>query len=151
WSTLPMTDLGTHGDAAANDGVFGATIPPQANGTIAEFYFEAADSATNTRFWPAPATVDGVAEQSQNALFQVDDSLYSGAQPIYRVVMRAADLAELRQINANSPAAPFPTTDQTSSHAKFNATWITRDGTGESFVYLTGVRNRGNGSRGLLP
>ncbi len=156
WNTVAMVDDGAHGDAAPSDGIYGAVLPAQANGTIVEFYFEASDSSSHTRTWPAPAMNDAVAEQSQNCLFQVDDTIYAGAEPLYHVVMRAADRTELANINSNTGTPPFPfnpgeDTDQTFSHAKFNATWVTRDGTGEALNYVTGVRNRGNGSRSALP
>lgn len=50
-----------------------------------------------------------------------------------------------------SPPNAGEVNDQTYSHAKFNAPWVTHDGTGDSRVYLVGVRNRGNGSRSTSP
>ncbi|MFM8357322.1 MAG: CotH kinase family protein, partial [Verrucomicrobiota bacterium] len=43
------------------------------------------------------------------------------------------------------------TADQTRSHAEFNATFLSQDGTGPAVRYLAGVRNRGNGSRSRQP
>jgi Lamin Tail Domain/CotH kinase protein len=151
-----MFDDGAHGDGLAGDGYFGATILPNLDGTIVEFYFTASDGAL-TRTWPAPARdYTGALVQTQNCLYQVDDTVYAGAMPIYRVVLLAADRTEVSNINSDTGTPPFPynpgeTNDQTYSHARFNATWITHDGTGDSIVYLAGVRNRGNGSRSLLP
>jgi hypothetical protein len=156
FTTATMFDDGAHGDAAAGDGFFGATILPKANGTIVEFYFTASDGAL-TRTWPAPARdFTGALVQTQNCLYQVDDTTYAGAEPIYRMILRAVDRTELSNINSDSGTPPFPynageVSDQTYSHAKFNATWVTHDGTGDSIVYLAGVRNRGNGSRSALP
>jgi hypothetical protein len=157
FATETMFDDGGHGDGAAADGYFGASISPRASGTIVEFYFTASDDTNHTRIWPAPARdYTNALAQTQNCLYQVDDAAYSGASPIYRLVLRAADQAELADINSDTGTPPFPynadeVADQTYSHARFNATWITRDGTGESVVYLAGARNRGNGSRSLLP
>lgn len=151
FSTVVMTDAGLHGDGAPGDGVFGATLGPQPNHTIVEFYLVATDAAGHARTWPAPAVIDGRTTQSANALFQVDDTEYTGSQPLYKIILKEADLAELRQINANTPKAPFDTADQTRSHAQMNATFISFDGTGAELRYLAGVRNRGNGSRSRLP
>ena len=152
FTTATMYDDGLHGDALANDGIYGASLPAQANNTIVEFYVQATDSGSRTRTWPAPAiNSSGASGQFCNCLYQVDNTVYAGAMPYYKMVMRAVDKAELTQINTNTPAAPFATTDQTSSHAKMNATWITSDGTSRELLYLTGVRNRGHGSRSRQP
>ncbi len=151
FNATTMYDDGAHDDALAGDGIFAAQLPAQADGTIVEFYFSVSDGGL-ARTWPAPARdYTGTLGQTQNCLYQVDDTVYAGAMPLYKMVMRAADKAELTQINRNTPAAPFPTSDQTYSHAKMNATWITVDGTGSDLRYLTGVRNRGHGSRSHLP
>ena len=156
FTTAAMFDDGAHGDAAAGDGYYGASIPAKANGTIVEFYFTAT-GGTLTRTWPAPAhDYTAALVQTQNCLYQVDDSVYAGAMPLYRMVMRAVDRTELSNISTNTGAPPFAfnageTNDQTYSHAKFNATWITHDGTGNAIVYLAGARNRGNGSRQIPP
>lgn len=150
FNTAPMYDDGAHGDALAGDGVYGATLPVQANGTIVEFYFEAQDGTGHTRFWPKTALDEnGAPTQNANCLYQVDDTVYSGAQPLYRIVMRAVDRAELTQINTNSPVVSG--VDQTSSHAKMNSTFISFDGTGSQLRYLAGTRNRGHGSRSEQP
>ena len=158
FTTAAMFDDGAHGDALAGDGVFGVTLPAQANGAIIEFYLDAHDGANHARTWPAPALDETLtAVQTQNCLYQVDDTVYAAAQPIYRMVMKPADKVELVQINATTPAAPYPygtgetAADQSYSHADFNTTWITTDGTGSELRYLAGARNRGHGSRKKLP
>jgi hypothetical protein len=151
FNAVLMTDDGLHGDGAPGDGVYGATLGPQPNNTIIEFYFSASDATGHTRTWPAPAMIDGEATQSVNALLQIDDNDFTGPQPLYKFILKEADLAELRQINANTPKAPFDTTDQTRSHAQLNATFISFDGTSAELRYLVAVRNRGNGSRTARP
>ncbi|MHA3774689.1 lamin tail domain-containing protein [Verrucomicrobiota bacterium sgz303538] len=157
FTTTPIFDDGAHGDALAGDGIFGAIVPPQPNGTIVEFYFVASDAASFVRTWPAPARdYTGDYVQNCNCLYQVDDSTPAGSMPTYRLIMRATDRTELSNINSNTATPPFPynpgeTTDQTQSHARFNATFISHDGTGTKVRYLAGVRNRGNGSRSLQP
>lgn len=100
--------------------------------------------------------MDGEPHQVANALYQVDATgslapLKPGELPRYRLILTAADRAELESINRNSPPAPFPQpapfNNQTRCHAQFNATFISRDGTGTELRYLIGVRNRGNGLR----
>lgn len=44
----PMFDDGKHGDGAANDGVFGAIIPPQNAGLLVQYYVKAAAGTTAT-------------------------------------------------------------------------------------------------------
>lgn len=157
FSTAPMFDDGAHGDALASDGIYGAQLSARANGTIVEFYIRASDAATNTRYWPAKAKdFTGTFDHYCNCLYQVDDTVYSGTQPIYYLVLKAADKTELNNINTNSDTPPFAfnageTSDQTYSHARFNGTFISRDGTGMNLQYLAGTRNRGNGSRNTQP
>ena len=151
FTSLAMTDAGLAGDGGAADGVYGAVLPPQTNKALVEFYIEARDSQGRSRTWPAPVLVDGTPKQTANVLFQADDTVYGGNQPLYRILMTAADAAELKQINRNSPAAPYSTGDQTRSHSQFNATFVSIDGTGAEVRYTVGIRNRGNGSRSKSP
>ena len=141
FTATPMTDDGAHGDGARDDGVFGALLAAAPNNTVLEFYFEAADATGNRRTYPAPVSEDGVPAQVANLLLQVDDSPDAGNLPRYRLVLLADDLAELHQINAASSR----------SHAQFNAAFVSHDAQGAESRYLTGVRNRGNGSRGKSP
>ena len=53
FTSTPMFDDGGHGDGLLNDGIFGAIIPAQANGTIVEFYIQASDAGGRTSTWPA--------------------------------------------------------------------------------------------------
>ncbi len=51
YSTATMTDNGAGGDAIASDGIYSATIPAQAGGTVVAFYVQANDSSSVlTRF-----------------------------------------------------------------------------------------------------
>jgi hypothetical protein len=151
FTAIPMSDDGQQEDGVAGDGVYGAILPPQANHAIIEFYFEARDSTGHVRTWPAPAMVDGIPAQVVNLLYQVDDTVYTGNQPLYQLILTSAEQAELRQVNSNSPSPPYPASDQTFSHAQFNGTFISSDGTGPEVRYLVAIRNRGNGSRRTSP
>ena len=147
WTTAPMFDDGTHNDGIAGDRIYGAQLPAESDDAIVEFYVSASDG-TRVRTWPAPALNNAspgdpfVPEQSQNCLYQVENDAYAGAMPLYRLVMKAADRATLTGINLGAGS---------NSRARFNATFITVDGTGTELRYLTGVRNRGHFSATQQP
>jgi hypothetical protein len=144
FQSLPMTD--TDGDGNVE-----ATIPPQANLTVVEWYISATDG-TSTRTWPAPARTSDIGVvpetfgQVTNALVQFDngynpttDFTAAGNQSIYRIIMTNTERAELAQIGSNA--------NQADSDAEMNATFISFDGTGVKTRYQCGVRNRGNNTR----
>jgi hypothetical protein len=72
FSATPMHDDGLSGDGQAGDGVYGATMPGQPNGTVVEYYIEARDAATS-RTMPGPALVGGIPRQVTNMLYLVND------------------------------------------------------------------------------
>lgn len=45
YGETPMFDDGAHGDGGSGDGIYGARIPPQGDGTWVEYYLEATDEA----------------------------------------------------------------------------------------------------------
>ena len=143
FGSAPMFDDGQHGDGPAGDGVYGAIVPAQSDRTVVEFYVEAVDTTGLTNTWPAPAgqinlTTSQVGQtfaQNANALFQIDDGVYSGAHPIHRLIMTETERLEFENINRQSDA-------------EMNCTLITIDGTDTKVRYLCGMRIRGAGSRG---
>ena len=141
FSTTNMLDDGLHGDGAAGDGVYGAIVPPFANGTVIEFYVQATDRSGLSRTWPAPARqLNGSFAQTANALYQVDESLAPASpanlsQPFYRLILTESERTEFAGINS-------------SSDAEMNCTFLTQDGSGTRVRYLCGVRIRGAGTRG---
>jgi hypothetical protein len=142
FSTLAMHDDGLAGDAVANDGLYSAQLPPQANNTVIEFYVEAADAQSNFRTWPGPVmgSADGgvgPTGQVANALFQVDDAVYTGTAPLYKMILTTAEYNELGAMLAAAP----------NSDAAMNVTFISIDGAETLRHYLCSVRNRGHGSR----
>lgn len=148
FAALPMVDDGQNGDGVAGDGLYGAVLPARANGTVVEFYVQASDAQGRTRTWPSaalPATDQtGAAAQWANALYQVDDSAanafggVASRQPVYKIIMPEIERADLAAGNRNSDA-------------ERNATFISLDGNGSEGRYLTGIRNRGHGSRTANP
>jgi hypothetical protein len=152
FAALAMLDDGSHGDGLAGDGLFGAVLPPQSNGTVVEFYVLAADAQSHERSWPAPARLsDGSFVQSCNALFQVDDGLSPPAesnagQPLYRLVLTRTEREEFQDLMDNVNGQ-----DSARSDAEMNGTLITQDGSGTRIRYRCGVRVRGEGSRARNP
>jgi len=145
FSSLTMFDDGAHGDDLAGDGLFGATIPAQANNTVIEYYISATDSGARTRLWPAPAQDapdlgGGVLPPTSgaNAVYQVDDSVYSGTQPYYRIVLTETERAFLASIAGSLR----------NSDAEANGTFVSVDPNGTEQHHRTGFRRRGAGSRG---
>lgn len=147
WTSTPLLDDGAHGDGVSGDRIYGAQIPAHADGKIVEFYVQAIDSGARTRIWPLPAvnTIDPSPHRTCNCLYQVDNTVYSGASPLYRLIIKAADRAELTAIND----AASPADDQ--SHARYNSTFITLDGSSTELRYQCGTRNRGHGSANHQP
>ncbi|MHB1035366.1 MAG: lamin tail domain-containing protein [Pirellulales bacterium] len=141
FTTTTMVDDGAHGDGAAGDGIFGAIIPPHANNTIVEFYLQATDAGGKSRTWPGPTSDTGT--QGANLHYQVDDAVYAGNQPFYRVIVNEAEW--------NTWITLMNTGSGGDSDAQMNATFIASDGTGTQVRYNTGVRNRGEGSRHRSP
>jgi len=147
FTAVPMVDDGAHGDGLASDGIYGALLPPQPNGTVIEFFVQARDLENNLRTYPLyvpPAS----STRTANLLYQVDNQAYTGAQPIYRIIMTEAERAELYALGRVCPDAD--------SDAQMNGTWITQDnivtgGTTTQLRYNVGVRNRGHGSRQANP
>jgi hypothetical protein len=138
FNELSMFDDGAHNDGAANDGVYAAVLPIMPDLTVVEFYVQASDGI-NTRTQPAPAINQlGQVVQAVNMLYQVDNSVYTGTQPFYRVILTAAERTEFQNINRNSDA-------------QMNCTFVTVDGIETQVRHNCGIRIRGAGSRGRTP
>ena len=143
---VTMFDDGAHDDGAADDEIYGARIPAQADGTVIEFYVEASDSVGYSRRWPAQSIIDGMPEQVTNALYQVDNSFDGDVfwvperQPIYYLIMTEMEKGRLLDIGDREGG-------EHNSDAQVNATFISADGVDVKVRYNLGVRNRGHGSR----
>src|SRR5947207_1035278 len=116
FSSLLMFDCGLHGDGGAGDFVYGARLPAQTNGTVVEFYVRATDSSNKSRTVPGPTDVaGGTNAQNANALYQVDDNVYTGSQPLFKLIMTEAERAELDTIGNGGDSG---------SNAQMNGTFI---------------------------
>jgi hypothetical protein len=153
FSAAPMFDDGNHNDGLAADGIFGAQLPAQPTGTVIEFYLQAHDVEGNVRTYPNVVPPTG-SLRTANLLYQVDNTTYAGAQPIYRLIMTEMERFELYQLGRGCPGtSPGASMD---SDAQMNATWIAADavlsgGTSTQVRYNAGVRNRGHGTRSSNP
>jgi hypothetical protein len=56
YTSVPLNDAGTNGDAVAGDGIYSATIPGQTAGMMAAYYVSAADTLGVTSRFPALLT-----------------------------------------------------------------------------------------------
>ena len=82
---LPMFDDGVHGDGAAADGVWGATLPianSSTNGQMIRWFFRAFDNRGNTSRWPLYAVPSGSAEYLGTV---VDPSYVTSKLPIMHI------------------------------------------------------------------
>ena len=149
YSALPMFDDGRYADDAAGDGVYGAVVPPHADGTVIEFFIEATDAGGRSRTWPAPSWVDGEAAPVANALYRVDaafdpDTYWSiGSEPLCYIIMTEMERGRLAYIGTQNYDGY--------SRSQMNGTFISVDGKGTSLRYNVDVRNRGKGSRRTPP
>ncbi|MCA9169498.1 MAG: lamin tail domain-containing protein, partial [Planctomycetales bacterium] len=136
FASTVMYDDGQHGDGAASDGVYAATLEPQADATVIEFYVEAHDASEQRR--TSPAATDDAGTQGANYLYQVDDTVRPSDLPLYRSIMT---LSERRLFETQSRA----------SDAQHNATFIATVGGQTEVRYNAGVRIRGSNSRSNNP
>ncbi|RYD27495.1 MAG: hypothetical protein EOP86_24445, partial [Verrucomicrobiaceae bacterium] len=141
FSSIAMHDDGLNGDDIANDNIFAAAVPAQADQTVVEYYVEAADAGGHARSWPAP-TNDGGTEHLANALYQVDNSTNTGAAPLYRIVMPAGELDALDHQN-------FSSNNRTAQ--KYLCAFVTDVLGAVEVRQQSGIRIRGNGSRSSHP
>jgi hypothetical protein len=88
YTSETMTDDGTGGDAVAADGVYSATIPGQASGTMVAFYIQATDQAVPTA---ATGTFPNDAP-TRECLVRVGETQPTGNFPVYRVWMTQGNL-----------------------------------------------------------
>ena len=139
FSSVAMFDDGAHDDGAAHDGLYAATLAPQANRAVIEFYVQALGTSGLTRTWPAPTwETNNTFAQLANALYQVDDESSATNMPFLRVIMTESERSQLNAID-------------TASDAEMNATFLSLDGDGPQVRYNAGVRLRGAGSRSGTP
>ncbi len=92
FTTLAMNDNGVAGDAVAKDGIYSATIPAQASGTMVSFYVEATDSLSATSQLPAGAVATTLDGQRRECLVRWGDPIPNMAFAAYRLWMSRANV-----------------------------------------------------------
>src|SRR5262249_46502370 len=99
-STLNMVDSGTGGDAIAGDGVYSATIPGQAAGTIVAFYLQATDN-----FAPAATTKFPDDAPTRECLIRWGETQPRSTFGAYRILTHkaTANAWAAREKNSNKP------------------------------------------------
>ncbi|MFT4640666.1 MAG: hypothetical protein ACI8T1_003996, partial [Verrucomicrobiales bacterium] len=117
------------------DGTYLAIIPPRGSGEIISFHVEASDGV-ETRLYPLP---EAPCLYRVEADFDAQAPWEPTERPLYRLILRESEKAELARIGSNR--------SESESNAQMNATFISQDGTGLRIHYLVGVRNRGASSR----
>lgn len=137
FTTIAMSDNGLSDDELPNDGIFAATLPAHADGTVIEYYIEARDNS-NARTWPG--STDTFGTQGSNALYIVEDRPLSDSQEVYRLVLSAVEAEEFSAGNFD-----------TESNAQMNVTLIVKRGDDQEIRYRGGLRRRGAGSRNDNP
>src|SRR2546427_218291 len=80
-----MRDDGSGGDAVAGDGLYSATIPGQAGGTMVAFYLQATDSLNASSTFPNNAP-------TRECLVRFGELQPAGNFPVYRIWMTQATL-----------------------------------------------------------
>ncbi len=141
FSQLAMRDDGSGADVRTGDGEYSASLPPQANDVVVEYYVQATDSAALARTWPAPTGDSG---QVTNALYQVNDRFRieelatPGTAPAFYQIMVPSDRAR------------FATMDRRSD-SQFHATIVIASGQGIDQRHQSSVRLRGSSSRFTNP
>jgi hypothetical protein len=99
YSSVPMKDNGTGGDAIAGDGTFSATIPGRAANQIVAFYISATDSNSAASRFPAIRAGDN--EPVRECVVMFGDASPGGSFSVYHLwitqtnVTRWANLSDL--------------------------------------------------------
>ena len=124
---IAMLDDGLSDDGVLSNGVYGASIPPQAATSVVAFWLTA--QSVEGRIITVPEGTP-----SRAFLYQVEASQERDVRPIYRVVMRQSALIELQTRNVRSDVL-------------LDATFVAD---GYAF-YNRGIRNRGRSARGCNP
>src|ERR1019366_1700900 len=122
-------------------------LPAQPAGTVIEFYLQASDLEGHLRTYPNVLPPTNFL-RTANLLYQVDTGAYTGAQPLYRLIMTEMERAELYAIGRQCP--------DSDSDAQMTAPWTPTDGVNPGgpttqVRYNPGVRNRGHGPRQSNP
>ena len=90
YTSMPMKDDGTGGDAVAGDGIFSATIPGQAANQVVAFYISAADSNSVASRFPAIRAGDN--EPVRECLVMFGDANPGGSFAAYHLWLTQSNI-----------------------------------------------------------
>ncbi len=94
FSGVPMLDDGSGNDRIGGDGIFTATIPGAASGTMRAFYIEASDGSASTRF---PTRLEPSADvPERTCLVRVGDAMLTTRFATYRIWLSDGVLSTFR-------------------------------------------------------
>jgi len=124
YNTNAMNDSGLDGDVLTNDGLYSATIPGKATGTMIAFYVQARDNAVPSAVNRFPAGTP-----DKEALILVGDSLAPGVFGNYKMWINAAN----SNYWSDQPKMSNEMIDGTFVYGDFRV------------VYRAGIRMRGSG------
>ena len=115
---------------------FAATISPQANGQVVEFYVSATDGQGAGRAWPSAPN------NCPRLLYQVDDQAVAPGRPVQRIILTKLERDELAEIGRR----PWHNT----SDAQMSGTFVNTESGRTRVHYNVGVRLRGSTSRAAM-
>lgn len=155
YSSTPMFDDGAHGDGAAGDNVYGATLPGLADGEQYQFYLTA-DDGSSVATYPVnhptanPSCVAGCLIDEnpacivcQSLLCKFSNEVLPTDFPVYHIVVSRPNKAAQESLSCNgSPTAFEP------CKTEYDATFV--DHTGKVYYNVT-ERFRGQSSIVLQP
>jgi len=110
WTTVPMVDNGTSGDAVATDDIYTAVLPPQANRVLVRYRIVVTDALGLSRRAPfeddpslnfACYVYDGVPD------YQGTTAAALQSLPIYTLIARAQDVSECTAYDGNYQIPQF--------------------------------------------
>ncbi len=131
WTTSPMNDAGTGGDAVAGDGIYSATISSyKTEGAIAQFYIQASATGGGTATYPAGGA-------SLPGMWIVDSSPVSSDLLVERFVVAQRD----HDAMANGATATYNYRHPRMSNHYYNATFIVNE---KEITYNVEARKSGS-------
>ncbi|MFO1498863.1 MAG: lamin tail domain-containing protein [Verrucomicrobiota bacterium] len=145
FAAAPMLDDGQHGDGFGGDRLFACLLPGHAAKTIVEYYLVARDSQGNERRFPN--VVPSGTDRTANLVYQVDEEVFVGPQPLIRLILTRAEMDYL----SNEIWNGSPTSDALVNGTFINLDQILEDGSTSQCRDQCGIRNRGNGTRSNVP
>jgi hypothetical protein len=153
WTSVPMVDDGTGGDAAAGDGVYTATVPRQPNRTLVRYRIAATDGrgasvrvpyaddpSLNFAYFVYNGVPDYAVQTSITGRPTVHPAAALTAMPVYFLITRNQDLT---QCIAATTAEQIPQGYEARFSFNWEGTWVYEGEVYDHIVYrLRGANGR---------